>query len=987
VINANFYDYRPIAGMPSPFTDGATILPIDAIQEFNLEENPKAEYGWRPGAVVNAGVKSGTNTLHGTAYAFGRDQSWDARNVFNTAPQPKLPTALKQFGGVVGGPIKKDKLFFFAGYEGLRSFVGNALGTSIPATGTLGGGANGAKNSMVDALNALTAATVPISPVSTQLFGCTQTAPFACTGGVIQGASANTTIYTSGFPNTNVSDNGIAKLDYRLNDKHEVNGVLIIGRYAGDGEDHPIVNSSWKNGVPIQTYTATANWIWTPNSRWVSDARFGYDHVYFAFTIDDGTKFANGTDYPLNTGITTVGGFPTVIVTGFAPLGGWRGRPLYFKNPYSSFQDSLSYLRGKHAFKFGGEFTHIVTDFNVHDTRGRVDFQGGQVSNAAFACPPPKTGSCSTPLEDFFAGNPSRGFQLVGDTARHLTWTETAGFVQDDWRLTQRLMVNLGLRYSYISPMKEANNLVGSFDPTLGMVQQGQPGLNTLWKPDHKNFSPRVGFAWDVTGRGTTVVRGGASLIYSMFTTAQFTQSPFQNFKNGTIAAVPTGACTTVVAIGAPCPATFGGTINAGTVGLRASSLNWSGPVFPTGAGIACLAPKNLCDLTTVNRNLVMPYLVNWNLGVTHAFTNNLSLEVGYVGTHGARLTGFVDLNQFDPTSPAEIACGHCEANADRPFGGPSQFPYLRFINQTVNDARSNYNSLQATLTERVSHGLSFTSGYTYGHGLDNGSLNRFGNVPQNSRNPGAEYGNSDFDIRNRFTFTASYELPGKKGFAQLLEGWKINSILTLQGGLPWLVDDQANDFSGSGDLGDRWDFFGNPADFRSGSSSIPYCTGFGKTVTCSTTSGISGIAAALPASLGAKCTAVAPDPTTLATAGCFVSGNSVMVPPVFGTFGTMGRNIFRDSGFKDVDFSIFKTFSFKERFGAQFRVELFNVFNHPIIANPYGASNGWGGGNDPGSSPSTFGDGLATPDVAAGNPLVGSGSSRVMQLGLKIMF
>jgi hypothetical protein len=111
------------------------------------------------------------------------------------------------------------------------------------------------------------------------------------------------------------------------------------------------------------------------------------------------------------------------------------------------------------------------------------------------------------------------------------------------------------------------------------------------------------------------------------------------------------------------------------------------------------------------------------------------------------------------------------------------------------------------------------------------------------------------------------------------------------------------------------------------------------------------------------------------------------MVPPVFGTFGTMGRNIFRDSGFKDVDFSIFKTFSFKERFGAQFRVELFNVFNHPIIANPYGASNGWGGGNDPGSSPSTFGDGLATPDVAAGNPLVGSGSSRVMQLGLKIMF
>src|SRR6266403_3767949 len=127
VINVNFYDARPIANMPSPFTDGATILPIDAIQEFNLEENPKAEYGWKPGAVVNVGVRSGTNTFHGSAYAFGRDQNWDARNLFNPAPAAQLPAELEQFGGVVGGRIKKDKLFFFAGYEGLRSFLGNAL--------------------------------------------------------------------------------------------------------------------------------------------------------------------------------------------------------------------------------------------------------------------------------------------------------------------------------------------------------------------------------------------------------------------------------------------------------------------------------------------------------------------------------------------------------------------------------------------------------------------------------------------------------------------------------------------------------------------------------------------------------------------------------------------------------------------------------------------------------------------------------------------
>src|SRR2546425_3885808 len=154
VFNANYQDRRPIANMPSPFTDGATILPIDAIQEFKLEENSKAEYGGMAGAVVNVGIRSGTNTLHGTGYAFGRSDAWAARNFFNPTG-PKQPTQLEQFGGVLGGPVMKDKLFFFGGYEGLRSLVGNALGSLVPATGSLAGG--DPKNSMVDALNVLQA--------------------------------------------------------------------------------------------------------------------------------------------------------------------------------------------------------------------------------------------------------------------------------------------------------------------------------------------------------------------------------------------------------------------------------------------------------------------------------------------------------------------------------------------------------------------------------------------------------------------------------------------------------------------------------------------------------------------------------------------------------------------------------------------------------------------------------------------------------------
>ena len=204
-------------------------------------------------------------------------------------------------------------------------------------------------------------------------------------------------------------------------------------------------------------------------------------------------------------------------------------------------------------------------------------------------------------------------------------------------------------------------------------------------------------------------------------------------------------------------------------------------------------------------------------------------------------------------------------------------------------------------------------------------------------------------------------------------------------------MNDYTNDFSGSGDQADRWNFYGNPSDFKSGSSSIPYCdfSNGVNAVTCTKTSGVSGIVTVLPASLAQQCLAVAPDPSTLHDGGCYVSGKSVMVPPKRGTYGTMGRNIFRDSGFKNVDFSVFKNFTFKERFNAQFRVEFFNLLNHPLISNPYGASTNYGGSgtqNDMGT-PKIFGCGCATPDVAAGNPIIGSGSSRDIQLGLKLTF
>src|SRR5579864_4919767 len=410
VINVSFYDDRPVGNSSSALTDAATIVPIDAIQEFNMLENPKAEYGWKPGAVVNVGIRSGTNTLHGSAYGFYRSAAWDARNIFTPAPVngtcvqntavpavcDKLPTQLKQFGAVVGGPIKKDKLFFLAGYEGLRSLIGNLFPFTMPVTGSQAningfGPAGDTTNSMVDAIKALQAAGVTPSPVSLDLLGCTL-GPVACTGGLVLNASANNTLYTSTFPNVNGSDNGIGKIDYVINSKHRISGMFWTGYYLGTGQDHATVNPLFKSGFVIRSLSTVENWIWTPSSTVVNEFRFGYDRLTNNATVGDvgiipdgsgglcTASGCGGKGYPLNTGVTKGGGLPNITIAGYAGgLGNPNGtRPgVTGPSPYFDFQDSLSYLRGNHALKFGGEVTHIEADQITTDFRGiQVNFNG-----------------------------------------------------------------------------------------------------------------------------------------------------------------------------------------------------------------------------------------------------------------------------------------------------------------------------------------------------------------------------------------------------------------------------------------------------------------------------------------------------------------------------------------------------------------------------------------------------------------------------------
>jgi len=1051
VINANFFDARPVINMPSPFTDGATILPVDAIQEFNLQENPKAEYGWKAGAIVNVGIKSGTNTLHGDAYAFGRYQEWDARNYFNISDPagcsaallqpnnqcPQTPAQLKQFGGVAGGPIIKDKLFYFGGYEGLRSLIGFVGGLTVPATASQVGitGITPAASSMVDAINAIDNPAL-LSQVSMKLacpnaipvlVGATKTLPsgFDCTGGLLPDVGSGNN-FLSTFPTINTSDNGVGKLDYHPNDKNSINGMFFYGHYNSLGEDHPFAQIQSTDTSPIRALSITSSWVYTPNSTVVNEMRFGYDRVSFDFiNLDVGVS---ASTYGLNTGVTNklAGGLPSVTIGPNFGLGGTPiigtafNRPQYFTpNPYYDIQDSVSILSGKHSFKIGGEYTHLEADAAVYNNgRGRFDFNT---------------------LQDFFKGNPADANLLSGNPNSILTALNFAGYVQDDWRVTPKLIINAGLRYTFMTPMKDANNNLGNFDPSTptGLVQQGQAGYPTIWKSDPFDFEPRIGFAYDMMGNGSTVVRLGIGLIHETWNLETFEgQFNMQGSGSTSISAIPTGASIICGIAGSgsghvpsiSCPSSGGGSIALGSVGFQPNQLCWDSKVSTacgapgqatilpstTSGGISCGDGANgapaPCNLMTVDPNLKLPFVLNYNVGVTHAFGSDLSLEVEYVGNHGYRLLNFADINQ------APLGAAYCTnatltaaQSADKCFDGTTygigsgsgqavqearpyfnKFPYLGYIYQITNRSYSNYDSLQVSFTKRMSHGLSLNAGYTYAHGLDNGSLNRFGLNPQDSTNLAADYASSDFDVRHRFTLTTTYNIPGVKGFGQALEGWQINGIVTLATAQPWQVYDNSNNFSGTGENADRWNISGNPADFPSGKNSIPYCSGYG------TTAGPACIVNTIYGPVGTVPSAVTPsvctnspfvNTATLDAVGCYVStnGKSAITPSAIGTFGNMGRNILRDSGFDNLDLSLFKNFTFKERYGIQARWEVFNVLNRPIAANPSGASSSVNTNNQLGGN--AFGGSQLTPDFAAGNPLIGSGSQRVMQIGLKITF
>jgi hypothetical protein len=891
--------------------------------------------------------------------------------------------------------------------------------------------------------------------------------------GAVNGASGINTY----FPNaqtTNRSHNAVAKIDYTFNERNSLNVFWFGANGLLIGESSKL-DPVWYARVRVKPMMLAATWTWIPNSSWANTFRAGYAQENRYFRGVDATLGLTAAELGLPTGVQIFQavdganenqGYPqSFAVSGFATIGSRNSEP---RGPHRTpeISDAISYLRGNHAFRMGGSYFSQVQDGGTWAaTRGNFTFGEGASGNnrasglAAFLVGQNKIPVSVSGINLNVTDQPnSQGLQsaslFYGNPDSHMRRQLWSLFIQDDWRIRPALTLNLGLRYDIATVPHDRDYILGTFDPSVGIVQEGVQ-ISAIHRGDHNDISPRVGLAWDVRGNGRTVLRAAGSMIYApvgLGVFAEIGNAPglAGAQTNWIIGCTTALSSTTQVPAGASsnCPGAFvkpGGNRDVGIVNWDRGSntiqgvVVWDAPpggtIFPSGAALNCSKDIRLrdgvttptspavagrvgagCDVVAVDRTLRTPYVETWTLSIQHAITNNVVVDVAYVGNHGTMLIGRIDYNQPAVSSwtPARIAScissktnGTCNGNssaqnadelAARPF--VTQFPYLNVITGTGNYFTSNYNALQTTLTARNFHGLSSVLGYTYGRALEISSDNT--TTASDTYNIALDYGNGRNDLKHRMTLSTVYQVPGVMGYFGLLNGWRLNSVLRWQSGSHW-APGNTNDFAGIGTRGSnntsRWDFYGDPSDFE-----VDYrCVG-GYT-SCADhadfhPAGTTGLAldpqtgAAYASSADATadlaindsiCQAAANgDPGKLATLqvyGCWTQGGSALTPPPPGRFGTQQRNIFNAPEYFGLDFSVTKRHQITERYSAEFRVETFNILNHPAFTNP---SSGLGCAN---VGSCTFGRVSNTPNVGATNPLLGSGGQRRMMFGVKFIF
>ena len=916
-------------------------------------------------------------------------------------------------------------------------------------------------------------------------------------GNTVSGLS--TSNIPNGLNNTNRIDSGLAKVTYHPNDKNSFSGMYYISPGGGLFNDSPSqTQAPWETVQYARSMAFAGNWTLTPSSTLVNELIVGYAHYYQSFLPQDATDNPanysfNGHTYNLYTGQDNplYYGFPGISLGGtgqFASLGAsWP--KIVGPDGVLQFTDHVSVLHGTHAFKFGGEILNNKSTSDVTaNAKGPLTFDGLQDFFAGFPDGPPAGfGNCTAALEpggkkpakgSCSDGSTGAATILTGNLVRHFAFNGYAAFVQDDWRIRPRVMLNLGLRYEINTVPKEQDNLQANFDPNAagnGLVQ-GAP-----YKGDHNNFSPRIGVAWDMFGNGKTVLRAGGGLLYE-----SIGLDVFNGIGNSFgLRANPTGATTVfcsansaveaaAVAAGscgtAPVVTPGSGTINTVNVAFASTPIVQGTSTLANGEspnGIPFLWANNSqttplysftplcgdgvtkipsgpltgftpqpCNVMEVDHNLRTPYVVEYSLDIQRAITSTVSLTIGYVGNHGTKMVSALEINQpiaqtafvpgvgvttFGPgyaatSAPGTASLANCAAapstttcgvntaaeQAARPYIG--KFPFYRFIDEYGNYDSSNYNSLQATVTARNYHGLTLTGGYTFSHALgENSSQGTAGSnvIPIDSTASlrSQIYGPTVFDIRQRGTISATYAVPGRKGFGQMLEGWSINMVSLIQTGTPWGISDTTTDFSGTGEqssnsaanMGGRWNFYGNPNDWNANHNFydvLPATLGAEACPTGQSQCGIPYYPGTTNAACMTKAQALGPlAVASLTNLGCYQLGSGILIPAAYGSEGSFPRLPFHGPHFTNFDASITKAFKFNENFTAQFRAEFFNIFNHVKFVNPSGAVGGGTANINPTQARNQMAFVLNTPDAASSNPMLGSGGSRDMQLGLKLMF
>ena len=908
------YRNDPAINEAGVFGDPATILPIDAVAELRVLSNYEAEYGRNSGAIINIVTKSGTNSWHGSAIEFFRSGKMGARNYFNFAPDPKSPFNNNQFGGSLGGPIVRDKTFFYADYEGQRE-NGAQAGLSCVPTGSGPGGSlspNDASNSVIQNLLARNPWPAPnIAGAYSDVNGCTNPA----TGNSTPNLSTSTSFF-------NRVDSLITKVDENINASNIVSGRYYLGN---SNQSFPFAQLSagllpgFNTVTPTRVQLVSLSWVRTVNANQVNEARLGWNRFAEGFFPADQSFLPSSIGLDTGTGAYD-GGLPIITVGGFSPIGATSSIPRNRVDSNWHIVDDYSWKSGKHDWKFGYEFRRTtIMQVIDHNFRGTLDFAD---------------------LNAFLAGTPDDGAQVSGDSRRHTFQNSHAFYAQDSFRWTQRLTLNYGIRWDYFGVTGEKNGQFWMFDPANGgeNVPTGQ-----LYGKDLNNFAPRLAFAYDLTGKGQTVIRGGWGLFYDAFSQDMF------------LGHLPWNC------VFCPGPAYPGLGPQALVTGSAVGQIVAGQPVY-TG-----YAPEG--DFFSVDPHMRTPYVQNFNLNIQQQLGNKIVAQIGYVGSKGTKLFQFLDINQ--PTqatiTAADLACVPDQAAGDycpSGYGVPRNHANFFYINQEKSAANSVYNSLQASLRASAWHGLSSQANLVWSHSIDDASdLEDFEpneSQPTNSTNPAGDRGNSSFDIRRRFAWNFTYQLPKFGGnFARLKNGWGFDGIVTLQDGQPWHLNYEfQGDYSGSGEGFDRPDvtaplqYSSNPAQYLNLSSFAAPCT-------WGNPQGNDG----------------SPDET-----------NCV---PGTRHFGSEGRNSLKGPSFKEFNYSVFKDTAITERMTLQLRADFFNILNHPNFSNPFlpafiadiGAPDALTGRN------TGYYSLTATGDVGIGNPFLGGGGPRGVQLAAKITF